>query len=335
MADTTSTDYDTLVTATHHTVAMYDLRPQLFYDSLVELDNTESTHNGSSHNFNRYTDMPAQTTPLGEVADVTPVTLADLPRTVTVSEYGAAVQTSGFLRATAYMEVNPIVSEIIGFNAGLSVDTIARNRLEAAAGTTNGGVLNVVYSDAGTPIVTGTEAARNRIGLADLISAQVINYATAKLRGLSAMGFGGTTYFGVMHPDVAFDLRAAAPGNQWSDPHIYVDTSGVYNAVVGTFGGVRWMESPRASLFANASNGAGAGGNIDVYGSYVFAKQAFGKMFSKGDDYGRDPVFTSRPRIDHLERLQSKGWKHMVGYLVTREECVFRLETVSSIGVNA
>jgi N4-gp56 family major capsid protein len=231
------------------------------------------------------------------------------------------------------MEVNPIVDEIIGYNAGLSVDTLARNRLESASGGTNGGVLNVVYSDAGSPAISGTEAARNRLAIGDQISAQLINYPTAKMRGQNVMAYGNV-FKGVIHPDVSYDLRLAAPGNQWSDPHIYVDPSGVYNGVIGTFGGVQWMESPRASLFADAGNGLGAGGTIDAYGTYVFGKQAFGKMFSTGDAYGEDPVFVSRGRIDYLQRIDSQGWKHMVGYLVVRTACVYRIETASSIGTN-
>lgn len=334
MATTISTDLDTLVTATHHTVAFYALRSQLFWDSLVEVDNTESTHRGSSHNFNFYNDMAAQTTPLGETADVTPVTLSDSQRSVTILEYGAAVETSGFLRGTSYMEVNPIVAEIIGYNAGLSVDTLARNRLESAAGTSNGGVGTgqTAYSDAGQPAV-GTEAARNRLGTGDLISANLIHYVAAKLRGTSVRPYG-TSYKGVIHPDVSYDLRTAAPNNSWADPHIHVDPSGIYNGVIGTFGGVQWMESPRASLFADAGNGAGGAGNIDAYGTYICGQEGFGKMFSTGDDYGRDPVFVQRPSVDHLQRLRSSGWKHMVGYLVFREASIWRIETASSIGVN-
>jgi N4-gp56 family major capsid protein len=333
MATTLSTDLDTLVTATHHTVALYNLRSMLFYDALVELDNTESTHRGSSHNFNFYNDIPAQTSQLGETADVTPVTLTDSTRSVTIKEYGAAIETSALLRATAYMAVNPIVAEILGYNAGLSVDTLARNRLEAAAATTDGGVANVVYSDAGSPITTGTEAARNRIAATDVITANIMHFVNAKLRGANVRTFG-SSYKGIIHPDASYDLRIAAPNNNWSDPHIHVDPSGIYNAVIGTFAGIQWMESPRGSLFTNAGNGAGGAGNIDAYGAYVMGHEAFGKMFSTADDYGQDPVFVQRPPIDYLQRLRSAGWKHFVGYLVTREECIWRVEAASSIGNN-
>jgi N4-gp56 family major capsid protein len=331
--ETLSTDLDTLVTATHHLEPYYSLRPQLIWDDLVEVDHTPATHNGNSHNWNFYADMAAQTSALNEVTDVTPVTLADSTRSVSVAEYGAAVLTTGLLRAVAYMQVNPIVWEILGYNAGISVDTIARNRLEAAAATTNGGVLNVVYSDAGSPITTGTEAARNRLATTDNLTANMIRYVTAKLRANNVRPYG-QAYRGVVHPDAAYDLYSAAPNNNWVDPHIYVDTEGVYTNVVGTFGGVTWMESPRASLFVDAGNGAGAGGTIDAYGTYICGHEAFGKMWTSMDDYGVQPVFVQRARTDNLMRHSVTGWKHLVGYAVFREASIYRLEAASSIGAN-
>src|SRR5262245_6138133 len=333
MAETTSTDLDTLVTATQHIEPYYALRPQMIWDELAEVDHQPATHNGNSHNWNFYHDPVAATTPLNEVTDVTPTTLTDSQRQVSVFEYGLAILTTGLLRAVAYMQVNPIVWEILGYNAGISVDTIARNRIHAAAATLNGGVANMVYSDAGSPVTTGTEAARNRIAIADRLSASMIRYATAKLRGASVRPYGAT-YRGVVHPDVAYDLYNAAPNNNWADPHIYVDTEGVYTNVVGTFAGVTWMESPRASLFADASNGAGAGGTIDVYGTYICGHEAFGKMWTTMDDYGQEPVFVQRARTDNLMRHNVTGWKHLVGYSVFREASIFRLESASSIGAN-
>jgi N4-gp56 family major capsid protein len=330
--ETTTTDLDTLVTTTHHVEPFYALRPQLIWDELAEMDHQPATHNGNTHNWNFYADMAAATTPLNEVTDVTPTTLSDTQRQVSVSEYGAAILATGLLRAVAYMQVNPIVWEIIGYNGGISVDTIARNRLESAAATLNGGVSNVVYSDAGL-VASGTEAARNRIATTDRISANIIRYVTAKLRGTHVRPYGAT-YRGVIHPDAAYDLYAAAPNNNWVDPHIYVDTGAIYTNVVGTFGGVTWMESARASLFADAGNGAGAAGTIDVYGTYICGREAFGKMWTSMDDYGEQPVFVQRVRTDNLMRHNVVGWKHLVGYAVFRTEPIYRIEAASSIGVN-
>jgi N4-gp56 family major capsid protein len=333
MAITQSTDLTTLATATHHLLPYFDLRPQLFYDDLVSVDHTPSTHRGSSHNWNFYNDMPVQSTALTQNVDVTPVTMANTQRAVTISEYGAAIETTGFLRGVSYLEVNPIVAEIIGFNAGISVDTVARNRLEAAAAGTDGGVANTAYSDAGS-LASGTEAARNRIAATDNISAFLLQYVNAKLRGTNVMPFG-QNYRGIIHPDVSLDLRSQGLGtNSWADPHVYVDPSGIYNGVVGTFAGVMWMESPRASVFLDASNGAGAGGNVNVYRTYVFGREAFGKMYSDGDDYGVDPVFVQRQPTDYLLRFRSSGWKHMVGYSVFRPEAIWAIEAAATTANN-
>lgn len=324
MAVTTSTDYDTIVLAAHKKLAYFDLRPQLYYDSVAEVNSTNSTTRGSTVLFHFFADMAAQTTPLGETTDVTPVTLADSTVTVTLQEFGAAVETSGFLRGVAFMEVNPIISEIIGYNAGISIDTVSRTAIEAGT--------SVAYSDGGA-VASGTEAARNRIAASDNFSANLVRYVVAKLDGANVRRFG-PVYKGFVHPDIAFDLMTATPNNTWSDPHINVDPSGIYQGVIGTFGGVQWMQTPRASLFANASNGAGAGGNIDVYATYVCGHEAFAKGYSDGDDYGPDPILVMRAPTDYLMRLRAAGWKHLVGYKVFREAALWRIEAASSIGVN-
>lgn len=325
MATTVSTDLNELVNAALKKLAYFDLRPQLFFDSVAEVDSTDTTNRGSTIKFPFFADMAAQTSPLAETADVTPVTLTDTNVTVTLAEYGAAVETSGFLRGVSYLEVNPIVAEILGYNAGLSVDTIARAIVQAGT--------NVVYSVAGAPATTGTEAARNRLAITDNMSASLVRFAVAKLDGANVRRFGGV-YKGFIHPDAAYDLMNAAPGNNWSDPHVYVDTSGIYNGVIGTFGGVQWMQTPRAPLFADAGNGLGAAGTIDAYGTIVCGHEALAKGFSTGDDYGPDPAMVQRQPTDHLLRLRSAGWKHLVGYSIFRQACIWRIEAASSIGAN-
>ena len=298
-------------------LAYFALRPELYYDDLCDVETTNLTSRGATVGFQITSDLAAATTALTETTDVTPVALTDSTVTVTLAEYGNAVQTTAKLRATTFMPVNPIVANVIGFNAGISIDTVARNAFQ--------GGTNVIYSGSATSRATVT-ASMN-------LTAANVRQAVAKLRGANVQTFGGQ-YAALIHPDVSYDFRGQALGNAWADPHVYNDPSGIYNGVIGSYGGARFMETPRAPLFVDASNGAGSTGTIDVYGTLVLGRQAVAKGFSTGDAYGANPVLVDVPVVDALRRFEGMGWKHLVGYSVFRQASLYRIEASSSIGAN-
>ena len=219
--------------AAYEMLAYYALRPELYYDSLVEIQSTNATNRGTSVTFTIASDLAEASTALTETSDVTPVAMADSYVTVTPLEYGNAVQLTSKLGATAFMEVNPIAANVVGWNAGISTDAIARTA--AGSGT------NVAYS-AGT----------TRAGLAksNTISGNDVRKAVASLRKNNVATFNGM-YKGLIHPDASYDFRGATGGTNWSDPHVYSDPSGIYNGVIGNFQGVQFMETPRAPFFSD------------------------------------------------------------------------------------
>jgi N4-gp56 family major capsid protein len=296
----------------------FALRPELFYDSVVEIGTTDLTNPGAQVKFTITADLAAATSALTEDTDVTPVAMSDSQVTVTLNEYGNAVQTTAKLRATAFAEVNPIVANVIGFNAGVSIDSVARNA--AQAGT------SVRYA--------GTATARNNVATSDLLVGNNVRRAVADLRSANVATYNGL-YKGIIHPDVSFDFRGATGGTNWSDPHVFADPSGIYNGVIGNFQGVQFMETSRAPLFPDASNGSGATGTIDVYGTLVMGRQALAKAHSTGGGYGANPVLVDIPIVDVLRRFEGMGWKHFVGYSVFRQAALRRIESASSIGTNA
>jgi len=187
----------------------------------------------TSVTFTIASDLAEATTALNETSDVTPVAMSDSYITVTPLEYGNAVQLTSKLGATAFLEVNPIAANVVGWNAGISTDGIARTA--AGAGT------NVAYA-AGT----------TRAGLAktNTLTGDMVRKAVANLRKNNVPTFNGM-YKGIIHPDASYDFRGATGGTNWSDPHVYSDPSGIYNGVIGNFQGVQFMETPRAPFFSD------------------------------------------------------------------------------------
>jgi hypothetical protein len=104
------------------------------------------------------------------------------------------------------------------------------------------------------------------------------------------------------------------------------------------FEGVRFVEAPRAPLFANASDGSGSStgslATVDVYGTLIMGRQALAKGISLGGEYGAQPGIVYGEVTDILKRFRPVGWKHFVGYNVFRQEALRRIESSSSIGAN-
>ena len=235
--------------AAYEQLAYYALRPELYYDSLVEVQATNATSRGTSVTFTIASDLSEATTALTETSDVTPVAMSDSYVTVTPLEYGNAVQLTSKLGATAFLEVNPIAANVVGWNAGISTDGIARNA--AGAGT------QVAYS-AGT----------TRAGLAktNTLTGNDVRRAVAVLRKNNVPTFNGM-YKGLIHPDVSYDFRGATGGTNWSDPHVYSDPSGIFNGVIGNFQGVQFMETPRAPFFSDGGTNSYTISTVAVSGN--------------------------------------------------------------------
>jgi N4-gp56 family major capsid protein len=248
--------------------------------------------------------------------------MSDSQVTVTLEEYGNATVTTAKLRASSFMPVDPVAAQAVGYNAGLSIDTIARNVLQAGD--------NVFYATGGAV----DPSSRVTVNSDDTLAANDVRKVVAQLRGANVPTINGS-YVGFIHPDVSYDFRSATDAAAWRTPANYVNPEGIYNGEIGMFEGVRFMESPRAPLFADASNNSGASGTIDVYGTLIMGRQALAKAVSLGGEYGAQPTIVYGTVTDLLQRFRPVGWKHFVGYGVFRQEALRRIESSSSIGTNA
>jgi N4-gp56 family major capsid protein len=303
-------------------LAYFALRPEMYFDQFASVQATNATNPGASVKFTVFADLAAATTPLGEAEDVTPVAMSDSQVTVTLEEYGNATVTTAKLRASSFLPVDPVAAQAVGYNAGLSIDTIARNAVQAGS--------NVIYATGGAT----DPSSRTTVNTDDTLTANDIRRAVAQLRGANVPTIGGN-YVGFIHPDVSYDLRGITDASGWRDSYKYTNAMPLYNGEIGMFEGVRFMESSRAPLFANASDNSGASGTIDVYGTLIMGQQALAKAVSMGGEYGNQPSIVYGTVTDLLKRFRPVGWKHFVGYSVFRQEALRRIESASSIGTNA
>lgn len=298
-------------------IAYFALRSELLFDAVADVQPVAQAMPGSSVKFTIFNDLAPATATLSEATDVTPVVMSDSQVEVTLAEFGNAVNTTAKLRGTSFLDVDSAAANIVGYNAGISVDTVISDVLS--------GGTNVVFGGAAT--------ARNNIQPGHIIAANDIRKVVAALRKANAVSFNGM-YMGYIHPDVSFDLRRETGLASWREPHVYVDTEFIYNGEVGAFEGVRFIETPRAKLFEDASNGSGSTGTVDAYATHICGRQALAKAHSIVDGNGPFPRVVRGPVVDVLSRFQPIGWYWLGGYARFREASLRRIETASSIGAN-
>jgi len=303
-------------------LAYFALRSELLFDAAADVMPTNQAMPGSTVTFTIFNDLTAATATLTEDTDVTPVAMSDSQVTVTLAEYGNAVLTTAKLRGTSFLDVDTVAANVVGYNAGISIDSVIRDVLAGGS--------NVIYGGGGTTDPTS----RTTVAAEDTIEANDIRKVTAQLRGDNVPTFNGL-YMAYIHPDVSYDLRSETGAAAWRDPHVYVDTDMIYNGEIGAFEGVRFVETPRAKVFADASDGSGSAGNVDVYCTHVMGRQALAKAHSITDGNGPLPSIVRGPVVDTLERFQPIGWYWLGGYGRFREASLRRIESSSSIGTNS
>jgi N4-gp56 family major capsid protein len=301
-------------------MTFYALRPELYFDAVADVKPSNQSQPGSSVQFTITADLALATTPLNESTDVTPVPLSDTTVLVTLLEYGNAVTTTALARGTSFVNLDPVAANVVGYNAGASVDTIARNVL--AAGT------QVAYS-----IGDGSNVAASRATVTpkNTLVAADVRSARAALVRQSVPNIGGY-YMAFAHPDVLYDLRSQTGSATWNEPHAYSTPENIWTGEVGGFSGVRFIETPRAQIFADTGSGPAT---TDVYATLFLGRQGLAKAYSYVDGNNEYPLIVPGPVVDALRRFVPIGWYDLVGYGIFRQAAVLRVEGASSIGLNA
>ena len=302
--------------AAYDRLAYFALRSELLFDQAADVQATNQAMTGSSVIFTIFSELATVTTPLTETSDVTAVAMADANVTVTLTEYGSTVNTTAKLRGTAFLDVDAAAANLIGYNAGSSMDEVVRDVL--AGGT------NVVYAGGGST----TPTSRATVEVDDIIEANDVRKVTAALRGASVSPWNGY-YIGFIHPDVSYDLRRETGNASWNAPHVNMDTANIYTGEIGTFESVRFIETPRTKVRTDDGDAS-----VDVYDTYIMGRQALAKAYSFVDGNGPVPQIRRGPVVDSLMRFNPIGWYWLGGYGRFREASLRRIESSSSLATN-
>jgi N4-gp56 family major capsid protein len=296
-------------------IAYFALRSEMLFDAAADVQPVAQSMPGSSVKFTIFSELADATSTLAETTDLTPTTMADSQVEVTLAEYGNTINTTAKLRGTSFLDVDAVAANLIGYNAGSSIDTVVANVLKAAT--------NVIYGGGGSTTPTSNATVQAE----DIIEANDVRIATAQLRGSKAQTFNGM-YMGFIHPDVSYDLRRETGAASWRDPHNYVDTAMIYNGEIGAFESVRFIETPRAPLDLTG----GSASTVDLYQTIIMGRQSLAKAHSITDGNGAYPKVVRGPVVDSLMRFNPVGWYWLGGYGIFRQAAIRVLNTSSSLG---
>lgn len=287
--------------------AMNALRAGVVFDQFAKVKPGDLTSPGNPVKFLFWSDLAQATTALDEVTDVDAVGLSDSLVTVTPYEYGNAVLLTLRIRTDDFLiGFDADVAELLSYNMVDTIDRLARNAVDA------GGTAVIVDG--------GTEAA---LTAGDVITVAKVAEQRAALASASVMPWDGSKYASVIHPEVAYDLKAESGSAGWADTATYSAPEKVWNDEIGSFRGFRFVESSRAKI--NADGGASA---VDTYTTYFFGKEFLAKAESIA------PHMVLGPVTDKLRRFQPLGWHTYAGWNVLRSAALRRLISASSIGDN-
>lgn len=327
MADAfTNTTTLTQATQAYERLAYFALRSELYFDACASIKPTRQSHPGSSVLFNIYVDLAPAITPLGEATDVDAVAISDNEVTLALNEYGNAAMTTAKIRGYSYLQVSTDVANVIGYNAGLSFDCLARNPL--VAGT------NVRYGNA-------SAGGRGTLVAANSLKASDIRKVEADLSDANVQRLGGY-YRAFLAAAASLDLREETGAASWRDPHTYSQPAQIWNGEIGVFEGVSFIETPRLTAanlaatqggpggFVDGGAAGGASGNFDVFPVIVTGNQALAKTWSSAVSAPM-PQIVLGTVVDKLQRLVPIGWYWNGGFGRFREEALRRIEVTTTL----
>lgn len=193
-------------------------------------------NNGKTIEFRKYAALPKALTPLTE--GVTPAgnSLSVTTKEATVNQFGDYIKLSDMLQITAIDDNVVQATKQLGSQSGRTLDTITREIVNAGT--------NVIYADK----PNGDEVlSRKALTLDSELTVDTIFRAVAQLKSMNADGISGGEYVAIIHPFVAYALMRS---DDWISIHQYKNPEHIYQGEIGTIGGVRFVESTEAKIFA-------------------------------------------------------------------------------------
>lgn len=282
-------------------------KPNLVHDQFAQKRNIPK-NGGKTIEFRRYSQLPKALNPLVEGVTPDGQNLNVTTVSATVDQYGGYITLSDVLLLTAIDNNLMEAIELLGDQAGRTLDTITREVL--CSGT------NVIYA--------GGAQGRTAITTANKLSVDDIKKAVRELKVGLAKKINGY-YVAIIHPDCVYDLEN---DDEWINASQYAGSTQIFEGEIGKLYGVRFVESTEAKIWANA--GAGSP-QISVYATLVMGANAYGTTNVEGG--GLQSIVKqlgSGGTADPLNQRATAGWKAIKTAEILYDDYLVRIESAST-----
>ena len=186
---------------------------------------------GKTINFRKFVPFSKATKPLSEGVTPNGGSLSVTDVTSEVAQYGYYETLSDMLMLTSVDNTLVETTKLLGSQAGSTLDTVTREVLNSGT--------NVMYA--------GGVEARDALRENNKLTVEEIFKAARMLKAQNAPKIDGG-YVAIIHPDVAYDLMRDP---EWIDVNKYANAETIYAGEIGKIGGVRFVESTEAKVFAS------------------------------------------------------------------------------------
>ena len=239
---------------------------------------------GKRIEFRQYASLPKALTPLTEGVTPDGSKLSATSIEAEVSQYGNYVTLSDILDLTAIDNNVVEATKACGRQAGLTLDTITRNVLQACP--------NVWYAPKGDGTAVSS---RTNLDATCRLNVKTVKKVAAWLKAHNAPKIGDS-YVSIIHPYAAYDLM---DDPEWKYPHQYQDTTNLYEGEIGKIAGFRFVETSEALVLEGG-----------IFSTLFLAEGAYGVTEITGG--GLETIIKqlgSSGVADALNQRSSVGWK--------------------------
>lgn len=235
--------------------AWFSAMPQMYFRNFVTVK-TEFSEPGETVQFLKIANLPDGDEQLpSETTPIQKHRYSDSTVTVTVYEFGKAIQVSKRSLEAAFRPMMQDAATLLGRNYGLTMDRVCRDAFLS--------VTNKQYA--------GGRANTAAITSSDKFTTSEIKNAVETLKTLNVpmiVRGGDQFYMCVAHPH---QLRQLRDDSSWYNAHAYTTPQNIYNGEVGRFENVIFLETTQMPILAGAGSGS-----INVYRSVLFGSDCVG-----------------------------------------------------------
>ncbi len=322
---TSLTNIDPAVNLFYDGVLLHRATPYLVH-ALFGQKRPIDQRSGNTAKFRRYSSLAASTTPLLEGVTPTAIAVSKTDITAQVYQYGAFVEYTDRVVTENQDPVLTEFAELLGEHAGLSLDNVYRDIINAGTSVYRGGAVTARSSIVTRASTTEFDKIKRTLRNA------LARYYTNTIKASTGVGTSPIRpcFYAIIHPDVSYDIEGLTgfvPVSQYPD-----GGASAHENEIGSYKNFRFIESTEAKCWPDEGGAVGATGSkstsgtyLDIYSILILAPDSYGIVDIKGKAL-ENIVKPLGSGDDPLNQRGTTGWKAMTTAVILNDLWMMRYE---------